>query len=278
LPTSRATILVTVEDDDCYDTETVYVDCGQASVCGDNVADGVEECDGTDGVGAGQECSSSCELEYCGDGLINVSGEVCDGTAGVGLNQHCDSSCQLVNDPYCGDNITNGTEECDGADLPYVGAVCDGSCNIVPFCGNGVAEGTEECDGTDGVTAPDTCDSSCVIVPYTAPNLCLDCMEVQPDVSADTATCQGDPTCNAMLECITSSGCYYPVPSDCYCGDGVDGTLCEGASYTPVGDCFLEMQAHAGSTVNATVLSFVSPALLAIDYAVTNVCIAECQF
>jgi hypothetical protein len=284
LPTNVVTVEVRVEDDDCYDTETVFVECGQASVCGNGTAEGLEECDGLDGVTLPDECGPAgdpdqCQIRTCGDGVQNTAAEECDGTDGVGANQGCDASCQLFDLPFCGDNIVNQpSEECDGTDTP-VGQTCDASCLIVPFCGNGIQEAGEACDGTDGVTAPDTCDAACNIVPGVAPNACLDCLEVNPDVSTDVSGCLADTVgCGDMLECITSSGCYYPQPSDCYCGDGADPDACEGPSFVPTGDCYLEMQAAAGTTVNADVLANVNLAILLMDYGVTQVCIAECAF
>src|SRR5215470_12761406 len=76
---------------------------------------------------------------------------------------------RLSGDPYCGDGIIGGGEDCDGANLG--GATCaslgysgGGSlactpgcafdttacgCALVSSCGNGVKDGNEQCDGSD---------------------------------------------------------------------------------------------------------------------------------
>ncbi|MBU4204390.1 MAG: hypothetical protein KKD59_10655, partial [Acidobacteria bacterium] len=56
--------------------------------------DGYEGCDGADGVGAHQQCTSQCVLEnlpYCGDGTVDP-GEACDdgnNTSGDGCSASC---------------------------------------------------------------------------------------------------------------------------------------------------------------------------------------------
>ncbi len=90
--------------------------CGLAPVCGDNIKNGGEQCDGADGVGEHQTCSPGCTLitsPYCGDGIKNNS-EACDGTDGVGAHQACSASCALTDLPYCGDGLINqASEKCD---------------------------------------------------------------------------------------------------------------------------------------------------------------------
>jgi hypothetical protein len=284
LPTQQITVKVTVEDDDCYDSELVYIDCAQSSVCGDGVADGVEECDGTDGINPLTEECNACVIEYCGDGSANTAFEDCDGTDGVidPLTTTCDSSCNLIPLPYCGDDIINdgadlpGVEQCDGAGLPYPGAVCDASCQIVPFCGNGVAEGSEQCDlGAGNGPFPATCSTSCTT--NAAPNLCLDCLEAT--VQPQTDNCQGNALCDALLQCLTTNDCYYPNASDCYCGTGyVDVDACEAdtnpvASNAANGDCKAEMLAYSAATTNSAALAAVYPPFQMMSIAANITCL-----
>lgn len=284
LPTNVVVVEVTVEDDECYDTETVFVECAQASVCGNGTAEGLEECDGSDGIDPLTEECNACVIEFCGDGVANTAFEDCDGTDGVidPLTTTCDSSCNLIALPYCGDDIINdgaepGVEQCDGTALPYPGAVCDASCQIVPFCGNGVAEGTEACDlGAGNGPFPATCSTSCT--ENEAPNLCLDCLEAT--VQPQTNNCQANvqPGCDALLACLTTNDCYYPNASDCFCGTGyVDVDACEAdvssvASNPANGDCKAEMLAVSGATTNSAALSFVYNAFQAMSIAANITC------
>jgi hypothetical protein len=186
LPTSSVWIEVTLEDEDCYDVERVWVDCLQASVCGDGNTEGAEQCDPADAAsfGAGEACDPvTCQLLYCGDGTINVGGEECDGSDGVGANEDCSASCVLE---FCGDDIVNvAGEACDGTSTP-ANQTCDSSCQIVPECGNGIREGSEVCDGSDPAPAPGfACvaaglPNECTFEAVETPNVCLDCLEGSP--------------------------------------------------------------------------------------------------
>lgn len=62
--------------------------------------------------------------------------------------------------PYCGDNIKDANEECDGTDDNSCPTGCSNLCKC-PVCGNNVREGTEECDGTATGTA---CDGKCSLL------------------------------------------------------------------------------------------------------------------
>jgi predicted ribosomally synthesized peptide with SipW-like signal peptide len=112
---------------------------------------------------------------FCGDGIKNGT-EQCDGTDGVGPHQSCSASCTLINEPYCGDGIKNGTEQCDGTDGVGPNQTCH-DCILVnlPYCGDGIVNDDEECD--DGNTIDtDACKNNC-----TLPSVCefhLDVMMV----------------------------------------------------------------------------------------------------
>jgi hypothetical protein len=95
--------------------------CGDCTgiVCGNNIVDVGEACDGIWGCALNQACSadcSACNVGVCGDNLINQPGELCDGTAGCLLGGTCSSDCtQCVAPPppACGDGIVQILEQCD---------------------------------------------------------------------------------------------------------------------------------------------------------------------
>jgi len=102
-----------------------------AEVCGDGIINNLpfEQCD--DGNTVTEECDygdtscfvcdATCTLQdgasYCGDNVIDeANGETCDDGANNGSDTFCNSACTGLTE-YCGDNIVNNGEECDGSDL-----------------------------------------------------------------------------------------------------------------------------------------------------------------
>jgi len=67
--------------------------------CGDAVREGVEQCD--DGNSSnGDGCSALCEVEFCGDGVVQSAlGEACD-DGNLASGDGCSSSC-LPDEPVC---------------------------------------------------------------------------------------------------------------------------------------------------------------------------------
>lgn len=266
LPVAGVFVSVTVEDTDCRDTETVLVECLQDSTCGDGAQTGVEECDDSNTT-SGDGCSSVCEDEVCGDGVVNNNGtEQCDGTAGTtpGVTG-CDLvTCQLIQLPRCGDNMVNqASEQCDGTATP-AGRTCSATCTFVPVCGNGFVEAPEVCD--DGnVASGDSCNATCTM--STQPPTCGDNVINQASEQCDGtaipasapagSTCSASctlvtPTVNACLQCVTTGPIATALTNDlcatssdplcyavlsCYIGGGAGDMGCFANGATPA-ECY----------------------------------------
>jgi len=124
--------------------------CG-GPVCGDDVVDTGEECDGANLDG------ETCVSQGCSGGTL-----ACDGTCGFDL-----TGCTDCTGPVCGDDVVDTGEECDGANLDGETCVsqgcsggtlaCDGACG---FDLSGCTDcGTPNCVDNDG-TCPTGCDES----------------------------------------------------------------------------------------------------------------------
>jgi len=107
---------------------------GDPAICGNNIAESGEECDGSD--------LGSCVTGPC-------------------------SACSCPA-PVCGNNLVESGEECDGSNL---GSCVTGPCTAcacpAPVCGNDLVESGEDCDGTSDAACPGDC-SGC-----SCPNTCV---------------------------------------------------------------------------------------------------------
>jgi cysteine-rich repeat protein len=115
---------------------------GCKPIHGNGAIEGTEQCD--DGnADNGDGCNISCEIETCGDGIVNNGGlEQCDDG-----NQDNDDGCSSVcRKERCGDGIVNNVkEECDDDNVDN-GDGCTSRCQF-EFCGDGVVNNkTETCD------------------------------------------------------------------------------------------------------------------------------------
>lgn len=137
--------------DDCLSTcEFAY--------CGDGfVRAGVEACDDGNEVG-GDGCNFACQLEVCGNGIVEPP-EQCD--QGLSNSNVRPDACRLnCRWPTCGDGVLDDGEYCDdGNPTQSDGCVM---CNLA-VCGDGfLHEGVEECD--DGNTQNfDGCRTDCTL-------------------------------------------------------------------------------------------------------------------
>jgi cysteine-rich repeat protein len=127
----------------------------QISLCGDGVINGVESCDDANDVNS-DDCTITCDLATCGDGIVHAGLEQCDDGNDIDTDD-CRNNCANAR---CGDGVTQeGAEACDdGNDV-----VTDGCTNLCEFatCGDRfVRDGFEECD--DGnLSDSDNCTSDC---------------------------------------------------------------------------------------------------------------------
>lgn len=219
---------------EAYDTSA----CGAAPICGDDIINGLEECDGA--ALAGQTCVS----RGFGAGTLACAGDCTFDT----------SACPPP--PTCGDGTINGTETCDGAALG--GQTCESrgfgpgtlacsadcmgfdasACSAPPRCGDGAINGMEVCDGA--LLAGQTCGSQGAGIGSLG--CAADCLSFdttqccQPDCSS--TSCGPDPVCGTSCgTCQQGENCDMGqcvcVPETCAtlgveCGtiaDGCGGTL-----------------------------------------------------
>ncbi|MCG5052040.1 MAG: DUF4215 domain-containing protein [Myxococcales bacterium] len=132
-----------------------------APICGDGLVALPETCDDGNLV-AGDGCSSLCQVETCGNGIVDPS-ESCDPpAAGV-----CSATCGLLN-VTCGNGTLDPGEECDDANT----ASGDGCRACRKECGDGLLDATagEECEPGLGPRAADgsstTCTAACKLKPF----------------------------------------------------------------------------------------------------------------
>ncbi|MEL6185433.1 MAG: DUF4215 domain-containing protein, partial [Myxococcota bacterium] len=201
--------------------------------CGDGTLDaGNEDCDDGNAIN-GDGCSVICEVEACGNGLLDT-GEACD-DGNLQSADGCSSTCALEDGwtcvgtlcgaAQCGDDIVAGFEECedgnlvsgdgcssfcrleDGHDCPSIGAAC-----IPVTCGNGVREGVEDCDDGNTYTG-DGCTPACTHEPFcrngSCSPTCGDGILLPSEACDDGNTRSGDgcsPTCTLEpgFSCTTS--------------------------------------------------------------------------
>lgn len=215
-------------------------------ICGDGNQVPSEECD--DGNTAnGDGCNSMCEVEYCGDGVVNNNGtEECDGTDGIGAHQSCSPGCELIDLTYCGDGIVQtpndegGYEQCEVPDIQNQSCVngsgysgvqtrdCQssclwggyGNCNTSEYCSDNVLNGDEECD--DGnLNSGDGCSNACTIEPVCGNG------DLEPGETCDDGNTTNGDNCSATCqnEKICGDG-ELEYPEECDDGNHNNGDGC----------------------------------------------------
>ncbi len=110
--------------------------------CGNGTVEGGETCDER---GETATCDGDCTAVTCGDGYLNlIAGEQCD-DGNTSAGDGCGSACDIEG---CGNGIVEPGEDCDDAGES---STCDGDCTDVS-CGDGLtnAAAGEECDTSTG--------------------------------------------------------------------------------------------------------------------------------
>jgi cysteine-rich repeat protein len=107
--------------------------------CGNNIIEGMEQCDNGDANGTGGPCRDNCIVNVCGDGYVGPA-EGCDDG-----NQIPDDGCTDCAGASCGNGDIDAAEgeECDDAN-DVDGDGCT-NCQL-PECGDGFLDTTEECE------------------------------------------------------------------------------------------------------------------------------------
>jgi cysteine-rich repeat protein len=189
--------------------------------CGDGSLDEGEQCDPPPGnTESCDGCSQTCQLEVCGNDVVDC-GEACDDgntTDGDG----CHGDCSRVE--RCGDGIQDGTETCDdGNTTPCDG--CSATCQD-EGCGNATVECGEECEppGVGGCSA----DCKTFIPPG-----CGDGTKVDPEECDDGNVIDGDGCSHQCREERCGNGTLDPHEA---CDD-FNTNPCDGCSAT----CQLEI-------------------------------------
>jgi hypothetical protein len=102
----------------------------------------------------------SCQLSIpCGNN-VREGTEQCDGSDAAACPGLCLADCTCFPTTTCGNNVREGTEACDGTDATACPGQCQSDCTC-PVCGNNLRDGTEECDGTDSAACPNNCAADC---------------------------------------------------------------------------------------------------------------------
>lgn len=157
--------------------------CRILSSCGDGTVDTAagEECDdGISGNAGTGRCTPQCRLNRCGDGFVQAEREDCDfgGRNGVrpsaieygSIGTMCTNECRVasVSGGFCGNNILDAGEVCDGENIPV-----DASCRALGF-----DYAATQVAGRDALT----CSAACSITG------CLSCSARLPETPENTIT------------------------------------------------------------------------------------------
>jgi len=140
----------------CFDNNANGV-CDSVDLCGNDVIDAGESCDGTSDAACPGSCLADCVCDPCGNGILDA-GESCDGAADAACPGLCTSTCEC---PTCGNDVAEPGEQCDGLDSPACPGACLSSC-VCAVCGDGTQQTGEECDTFDDAACDSVCRTDCV--------------------------------------------------------------------------------------------------------------------
>ena len=133
------------DDGNSIDTDSCRNNCTLQS-CGDGFRSATEACDDGNTVDT-DACRDNCTLQRCGDSFKSDA-EACD-DGNLVDNDACRNDCTL---PSCGDGLVSSGEFCDdgtaNSNATYNACKTDCSGRVEATCGNNIREGTEQCDGS----------------------------------------------------------------------------------------------------------------------------------
>ena len=249
-------------DNDVCSAEVNAIGCGSecCPVCGNNVREATEACDGSDDAACPGLCRANCVCgaAVCGNNVIEGF-EQCDGTD----NTLCPGRCVgcMCAPNICGNNVREGTETCDGTDDTACPGRCRGDCNCPPVtCSNNVREIGEECDGTDNL--------SCTI------HECLSDCTCGPQICGDSHR-EGTEACDFNDDLA----CFGLCQPDCKCPTGLcpadDSSVCSTLSFPNCATC-CEFDGSCFVACNGVDCSSPGPQLSACASAIRVSCPLEC--
>ncbi len=219
------------DDEVCTDKQCIV----PPPVCGDNIIEGSENCDGTN---LGDTTCADFGSNYVGDLFCYPSGDSSEcsfNSTGCGLPPECtlDENCTVpeicisgqcaIKDSVCGDGIIEGIEQCDGTNLSNMGC-SDIDSDLVGdlFCFpsedydecffNSTGCGVQRCVNNSDCTAPKTCNTYgfCKVpkkggnVPCDSSFDCLSSQECFEGICVD----------NEFLDC-EDSGYFCMIEANC---------------------------------------------------------------
>ncbi len=178
--------------------------------CGDGVIQEGEACDDGD-EDEENGCNTVCELNRCGDGVLHQGVEECD-DGNENNNDDCLATCQLAS---CGDGyLWEEMEECDDGDEDDQDRCLVGC--VLASCGDGVLwAGVEGCDDGNNID-DDGCSNAC-----TSPS-CGDGVIQAPQETCDEADDNGSECDYGEMSCLVcTEACQSMMALGEYCGDGI---------------------------------------------------------
>ncbi len=227
---------VPTEAPDC-NIDCTAPSCGDGNVNRHFKPDGThtEQCDSgkVNGVNQNQDtavCTSTCQLNVCGDGHPWAGIEACD-DGGVNTN-NCNANCTK---PTCGDGLVNaafvptgapGPEQCDNGTVNNVNqnqdsAACTSKCQVNVCGDNNVLAGVEQCDpGKDAlghVQDTSACDHDCTL-PVCGDGIVNDKAGEACDDGVKNGTAASPNHCNQFCQINTCGNGVLDPGEDCDAG------------------------------------------------------------
>ncbi len=223
------------DDGNMINTDGCNNSCTLAS-CGNGLLDPGEQCDDNNNVNT--DACAGCQNARCGDGIVRLNVEECDGGA------NCSSTCRIQ---ICGNGIIDPGEQCDDSNLVN-GDGCAGNghpllnaCKF-EFCGDKLKGTAEPCDPTDIAVGPSgngSCNRDCTnascgdgkLSPFAPSNEQCDLGTVNNALGLGCSpACQldhcGDNNIDGIEQCDQGTsnsvnGPCLPWCRNAICGDGV---------------------------------------------------------